>query len=970
MRGRLFVLTAIDAFVVNVSFFLCLMVRYGGQIPAEVINTYYLLVGPFTLVWLASFYFFKLYHKMWEYASIGELFNVIRAVSVATLINGAVALLACYFTSCVLPFSIIPLLWALNILFIGGSRLAWRIYRDRWMKPVSSDPRTPVLIVGAGDAGAVVARELNNHQYKGGLYPIGFVDKDPNKHGLQLMGIPVLGDRKDIPRIVHQYGVQQVILAIPSASKRDKKEIVEICQELKVKIRTLPSVYDLLDGRVSIKDLRDIEVGDLLGREPVSVDLESMSRYIKDHVVLVTGAAGSIGSVLCNQIALLKPKLLILLDNYENYINEVHLDLARRYPDLNLEVQVIDVKDKYLVNRCFKDFKPDVVFHAAAHKHVPLMENNPLSAVKNNVLGTKNVVEAAGKNGAGVFIFISTDKAVNPTSVMGATKRLAEIIVQHYNLLYDTRYAAVRFGNVLASYGSVIPLFRKQIARGGPVTVTHPEMTRFFMTIPEAAQLVIQAGAMAEGGEIFILDMGEPVKILDLAETVIRLSGFEPYKDIDIEFIGMRPGEKLYEELMTEKEGVKVTRHQRIFVSSFEDYSIKKLEPFLANLSTPQYPRDNAEAIQVLEQLVPGYKKDWMHGGSARGRALAPGGVGAGSVGPGMAGGSARHSGGLGAGGVAVGAVAAGMTPGSAVAGGSVGHSGGLGAAGGAAGSAVAGGMTPGGEKSEFEAYAEKKGQACVGKAREARRGQSEDPACGAHASESAKEHTRPSQDREQVKEAKLRAVASGKVHSLTDSSEGNGACNSGGESAGNLSSSPAVSSLDGPAVESCPSVCSTGSSAAGLTGGSEGSTAIGAAVSLVGSASSLADRPAVISAGGSAGSLADDRTFGSRPAGSLADDLTVENSPAGSLADSMEGSMEVGAVSSLGDSASIGSTQPVDQKPRPASSFTDGSACSFADCPACNVTDEPASSHTDDPGGSLTDTLKAESPGTPMRNL
>lgn len=614
MRGRLLVLAAIDAFLVNVSFFLALMVRYGGQIPPDVMNTYFQFVGPFTLVWLASFYVFKLYHKMWEYASIGELYNVIKAVSVGTAVNGAVALLACYFTSCTLPWSIIPLLWASNIFVIGGSRLAWRIYRDRKIKPVSSKPSLPVLIVGAGDAGAVVARELINHSYRGGLYPIGFVDKDPQKHGLQLMGFPVLGDRHDIPRIVQQYGVQQIILAIPSASKKDKKEIVEICQQLKVKIRTLPSVYDLLDGKVSLKDLRDIEVGDLLGREPVSVDLNSMSRYIKGHVVLVTGAAGSIGSVLCNQLAPLEPKLLILLDNYENYLNDVQMELACRFADLNLEVQVIDVKDKYEVARCFQQFKPEVVFHAAAHKHVPLMEHNPLSAVKNNVLGTKNVVEAAGKNGTEVFIFISTDKAVNPTSVMGATKRLAEIIVQHYNLLYDTRYAAVRFGNVLASYGSVIPIFRKQIARGGPVTVTHPEMTRFFMTIPEAAQLVIQAGALAEGGEIFILDMGEPVKILDLAKTVIKLSGFEPYKDIDIEFIGVRPGEKLYEELLTEKEGVNVTRHERIFVSSFEDYSIEKLEPFLAKLSTSQYPRDDAEAIEVLEYLVPGYKKYWVPG--------------------------------------------------------------------------------------------------------------------------------------------------------------------------------------------------------------------------------------------------------------------------------------------------------------------------------------------------------------------
>lgn len=615
MKGRAFFLAAIDCILVNAAFWLGVVIRYGGQIPLEIFDAYFMLVWPFTLIWIGTFYVFKLYHKMWEYASIGELLNLIKAVSVGIFLVGASDFFSYRFFDHYFPLSVLALVWLLNILFIGGSRLAWRIYRGRSLG-VNSEGKEcgiPVLLVGAGDAGAVVARELKHYDCSG-LRPVGFVDRDINKHGLTLFEIPVLGDRKDIPWLVKKYGIQQLILTMPSASREDIKEIMEIGHQAKVKVRTLPRVYDLLEGRVSIKDLRDIEVSDLLGREPVSVDLESMSRYIKGHVVLVTGAAGSIGSVLCNQLATFEPKLLILLDNYENYLNDVQLDLARRFPDLNLEVQVIDVKDKHEVARCFQQFKPEVVFHAAAHKHVPLMEHNPLSAVKNNVLGTKNVVEAAGKNGTEVFIFISTDKAVNPTSVMGATKRLAEIIVQHYNLLYDTRYAAVRFGNVLASYGSVIPIFRKQIARGGPVTVTHPEMTRFFMTIPEAAQLVIQAGALAEGGEIFILDMGEPVKILDLAQTVIKLSGFEPYKDIDIEFIGVRPGEKLYEELLTEKEGVNMTRHERIFVSSFEDYSLEKLEPFLVSLSTPKYPRDNAEAVQVLEHLVPGYKKYWVPG--------------------------------------------------------------------------------------------------------------------------------------------------------------------------------------------------------------------------------------------------------------------------------------------------------------------------------------------------------------------
>lgn len=611
MTKRIAALAAIDSVLVNLAFFLGLLFTFNGPVPESVVDSYITFSIPLTLIWLASFFTFKLYHKMWEYASIGELVNIVKAVTVGTVCCAVLDYLFIAETAKVLALDFIGLIWTLNFLFIGGSRLAWRIFRDRHLSARNRSRGIPVLIVGAGAAGAMVARELKNHNSTD-LFPIGFIDRDKKKHGLQLFGIPVLGDRYDIPRLVKDHSIQEVILAMPSASKKDIRDIIEICQEAKVKVKTLPGVYELIDGKVSVKQIRDIDVEDLLGREPVSVDLESISEYLKGRVVLVTGAGGSIGSELCRQIAWFEPKTLVLLDNYENCLYDVQLELEHTFADLAMEIQVVDIKDKKAVGGVFKKFRPDVVFHAAAHKHVPLMENNAASAVKTNVVGTKNLVEASALCGVDVFIFISTDKAVNPTSVMGASKRLAEIVVQHYNVLSDTRFAAVRFGNVLASKGSVIPIFRQQIARGGPVTVTHPEMTRYFMTIPEAVQLVIQAGAMADGGEIFALDMGEPVNILDLAETVIRLSGFEPYKDIDIVYSGVRPGEKLYEELLTEKEGVNVTRHERIFVSSLENYLVAKLEPFLVKVSTADFPGDDAEAVQILEQLVPGYSKYWV----------------------------------------------------------------------------------------------------------------------------------------------------------------------------------------------------------------------------------------------------------------------------------------------------------------------------------------------------------------------
>jgi len=608
IKQRKVLLAILDAFLVNIAFILGLLIRFEGSVPSEFFAAYYKLALPFTVVWLLSFYIFRLYHRLWKYASIGELTAIIGAVSVGTLANIALTYFITLGTDVVVPRSIFVLLWILNTVFIGGSRLGWRIFRDTFIVKRRVNGGLPILIVGAGDAGAMVAREIRNH-YAPQFNPVGFIDDAPEKQGLKLLDIPVLGTREDIPHIVEEYAVQQIIIAIPSAPRKEIKKIVEICQETKAKVKILPGVYDLIDGKVSLKQIRDVEVEDLLGRDPVSVNLEEIAGYLKGRVVAVTGAGGSIGSELCRQIARFEPKELILLDIYENSLYDVQLELEYKYKNLKLQVNVADIKDKPAVEKIFKNSRPDVVFHAAAHKHVPLMENNPAEAVKNNIIGTKVLAELAGSLGIKIFVFISTDKAVNPTSVMGASKRVAEMVVQHYNALSSTKFAVVRFGNVLASKGSVIPIFKQQIARGGPVTVTHPEMTRYFMTISEAVQLVIQAGAMAKGGEIFVLDMGEPVKIVDLARTLIKLSGFEPEKDIEIVYTGIRPGEKLYEEILTKQEGIAATRHERIFVSKRESNDAGLLETYLVRLSKKGSMIDDEEEVKMLEVHVPVYRK-------------------------------------------------------------------------------------------------------------------------------------------------------------------------------------------------------------------------------------------------------------------------------------------------------------------------------------------------------------------------
>jgi FlaA1/EpsC-like NDP-sugar epimerase len=466
----------------------------------------------------------------------------------------------------------------------------------------------PVLIIGAGVAGETVAEILSKSQNKD-FMPIGFVDDDPEKQNLVLCGLPVLGSRKDIPALVNSHRIEEIIIAIPSASGNVVAEIIEICHQSKARLKILPGFYDLITGKIKISNIRNVEVDDLLGRDPVSLDMEKIAGYLTNQVVLITGAGGSIGSEICRQVASFSPGKLILLGRGENSIYEIDLRLKEKFPELDFESEIGDIRDYVRMNQIFSKHRPHVVFHAAAHKHVPFMERCPGEALKNNVVGTLRLAESAYQSGTGTFVLISSDKAVKPTSIMGATKRVAEMAVQHMNSRGGTRFTAVRFGNVLGSRGSVIPLFKRQIAQGGPLTITHPGMVRYFMTTVEAAQLVIQAGAQAQGGEIFILDMDQPVKIVDLARNLIRLSGFEPEIDIPIRFTGIRRGEKLVEQLVDEDEDLIPTKHERIFSVSERGREFSGLEAFLEVLRKTSFNLEEQEFIELLQKVLPNFKK-------------------------------------------------------------------------------------------------------------------------------------------------------------------------------------------------------------------------------------------------------------------------------------------------------------------------------------------------------------------------
>lgn len=588
-----------DVVTVSMSPYLALWLRFDGVIEPQWLETVANLLPLIVGVRIGVFYFFRLYHRMWRYASINELVVVCGAVTVSSFLLFGVSAVV----DAVLPRSVWILAWMLNIVFVGFSRLVLRVYYY-WRTKFSSRQRDKVMIVGAGDAGAMIARELLQ-RYQATKELVGFVDDDPGKRYQMMFGMKILGHRYDLPLLATQYNIDEVIIAIPSAGGAVLREIAGICKTLGCSVKTVPGIYELIDGKVTIGQLRSIDLEDLLRREQIHLNDDNVRDFVKGKTVLVTGAGGSIGSELCRQIAKHGPAQLVMLGKGENSIYEIHQELRGKFPDLPLFPVIADVRDGTRIHEVFDHYRPQLVFHAAAHKHVPLMEAQPSEAVQNNVFGTKTVAEAAGQAGAEAFIMISTDKAVNPTSVMGATKRIAELYIQHMNCTYaKTRFSAVRFGNVLGSRGSVIPLFRRQIAAGGPVTVTDPEMRRYFMTIPEAVQLVLQAGVLARGGEVFVLDMGQPVRILDMAKDLIELSGLRPYEDIAIQFTGLRPGEKLFEELLTAEEGTTSTTHAKIFRANLRQVDGSLLEQKLVTL---RKMRDEEAVRNMIRDLVPTY---------------------------------------------------------------------------------------------------------------------------------------------------------------------------------------------------------------------------------------------------------------------------------------------------------------------------------------------------------------------------
>ncbi len=528
-----------------------------------------------TLILLSCHHFFsyiyKLYKKAWLYASIGELLIVLKTVSFTFLTVGILQFI--FFQDAYLRLIVVT--WMLHMLLIGGSRFGWRVLNN--YRKSEDDSKIRTLIVGAGSAGTMVARQLLlSHDAE--LKPVAFIDDDVKKQHLDILGIPVFGGRNKIEKAIQHYQVENIVIALPSLERRELNLIVQKCLKTGIRTQTIPRLEDLMTGKIAVNHFRDVQVEDLLGREPVQLDSERISDYLTNKIVLITGAGGSIGSEICRQVCKFQPQKLILLGHGENSIYSIRMELEESYGSSGIEfyTEIADIQDGDKMMSLMKEYQPNVVYHAAAHKHVPLMEMNPDEAVKNNIIGTLNVANAANWNRVDDFVMISTDKAVNPTSVMGATKRLAELIIQHINKESETKFVAVRFGNVLGSRGSVIPLFTKQIQRGGPVTVTHPDMVRYFMTIPEASRLVLQAGALAEGGEVFVLDMGEPVKIVDLAKNLIHLSG-STVEEIGIEYTGMRPGEKLFEELLKPGEIHEEQIHPKIYVGKTMNTDVESI---------------------------------------------------------------------------------------------------------------------------------------------------------------------------------------------------------------------------------------------------------------------------------------------------------------------------------------------------------------------------------------------------------
>lgn len=564
---RIIALVILDVMSILLVSFAALYIRYDFSFqdidPLFFKHCENLLI-PNIIGTLIFFVIWKLYRSVWRYASANELVNIVGATACASLAQ----FVYCKFTNNRMPRSYSVLYFFLLTLAICCIRFGYRILRlinNKRMNLLGREHCANVMIIGAGAGGDMILKEIENSRYLS-MRAKCIIDDQPGCHGKLMRGVPIVGGRESILDAVGRYSIDEIIFAIPSASVQTRKEILDICKESGCKLRTIPGTYQLINGDVSVSSLKEVEIEDLLGREPIRINTEEVLGHVGGKVVLVTGGGGSIGSELCRQLAAHHPKQLIILDIYENNAYDIQQELIRKYPELDLVVLIASVRNKERIDSIFETYRPNIVYHAAAHKHVPLMEDSPHEAIKNNVFGTYKVAQAADRYGVDKFVLISTDKAVNPTNIMGASKRLCEMLIQSMNRNSRTNYVAVRFGNVLGSNGSVIPLFKKQIAEGGPVTVTHPDIIRYFMTIPEAVSLVLQAGAYARGGEIFVLDMGEPVRILDLATNLIKLSGYRVGEDIQIVFTGLRPGEKMYEELLMNEEGLKETANKMIFI--------------------------------------------------------------------------------------------------------------------------------------------------------------------------------------------------------------------------------------------------------------------------------------------------------------------------------------------------------------------------------------------------------------------
>ena len=596
-RVRMGILMAADVFALCLASFLGLFVRFDlniSRIPPEYARAALEFLPYYILASLVIFFLARMYSTMWSVAGVREALHVVAACGLASLVQIAGMMLL----QLSVPRSFFLVSFAALCAEELGIRLSYRVVISLFGNH-SKKAAKRIMIVGAGTSGSVILKEMTTSSLVNGCV-VCFVDDDKNKAGKFLNGVPVAGNRNDIPRLAEEYKIDEIYIAIPSASAKERKAIIEICRETGCQVKILPGIYQLINGEVSIAKLRNVEIEDLLGRDPIRVNLDEIMGYVSGKVVLVTGGGGSIGSELCRQVASHNPKQLIIFDIYENNAYDIQLELKEKYPDLDLVVLIGSVRNTHRIETVFEKYRPDIVYHAAAHKHVPLMEDSPNEAIKNNVFGTYKTAKAADKYGTSRFVLISTDKAVNPTNIMGASKRMCEMVVQMMNARSKTDFVAVRFGNVLGSNGSVIPLFKKQIEQGGPVTVTHPDIIRYFMTIPEAVSLVLQAGAYARGGEIFVLDMGEPMKILDLAKNLIRLSGYTPDVDIPIVFTGLRPGEKLYEELLMNEEGMQDTPNKLIHIGKPIEFDMERFEGQLEEL----YVTANEDGDGIREDVM------------------------------------------------------------------------------------------------------------------------------------------------------------------------------------------------------------------------------------------------------------------------------------------------------------------------------------------------------------------------------